>query len=706
MLLPSVEDGYLPYYLLFTAVMATAHSLVCYISPPASSMAGFRGPASPEPTLLQAHIYGVKNLYTTLMRGYAAYHIHDEVAYRLAMWSYVGVLLLYGSEVIVTESMAGFMSDAQSPAQPQLEAVVGDEPNSAAPFTYHPLKNNQIRVLRVSHVPADPYDPTDLLRCELTHVEISRRPGYHALSYVWGTGSVPILVNGCLFHIRPALHHALSHMPSTVSFENAGSRGPDDCSDSDLKGYYIRKRGIDEARLKWSEWLWADAICINQDDDDEKSRQIPIMSNIYATAVTVLVWIGTARGAILPAPSNLLISELTISEEEGRRRWRMGSLEWSAELCEAYLAFLDDTREWFTRVWTLQEGLLNPAVWMIHGGFKTRLNTFLKTFDLVLKMPHKNDIQGRNIEILLFCSTSIWPSNRHNPSAAQELLQLLFRAALRNCSNPHDHVYGLLGLVNTSVLPHNLRPDYSIPLGKVFHDYAAWLIRETGSVEIIQSLTYLPDADVPTWVPDLSCLIGRAKMGSNLGRTPGLRISDDNLRVTAVGEKRWAVKSYFRVDRRLGFTENFERLGQWFKVQVHGGEGMDMNTFWDSMRLQYVPDISRHAYLLSCGWEDPDPATRGRATALYFFGKTVNYTSFAMTTDGRIAVLKRSLNPRFPEDDCSNDFLCALRGSEQLFRLRQTRDGYIMLGIVDLLESGGPTPNGYCVGGGEEFVLI
>ena len=38
--------------------------------------------------------------------------------------------------------------------------------------------------------------------------------------------------------------------------------------------------------------LWADAVCINQEDKEEKCKQVKIMDHIYSHASQVLIWLG------------------------------------------------------------------------------------------------------------------------------------------------------------------------------------------------------------------------------------------------------------------------------------------------------------------------------------------------------------------------------------------------------------------------------
>jgi hypothetical protein len=112
------HDGLLPYFLLLvcemristllsidhhyqTSFLATAHSLVCYISPPSVALKQFSGTHHPPHTRLLAHVYGVKNIYTSLIRTYAAYQINNPALYNLATFTYAAVLFLFTTELVV-----------------------------------------------------------------------------------------------------------------------------------------------------------------------------------------------------------------------------------------------------------------------------------------------------------------------------------------------------------------------------------------------------------------------------------------------------------------------------------------------------------------------------------------------------------------------------------------------------------------------------
>lgn len=127
---------------------------------------------------------------------------------------------------------------------------------------------------------------------------------YEALSYVWGSGarSRTITLNSRAFTVTENLYIALSH---------------------------LRNRQLE--RL-----LWVDAICINQDDRDEKAKQIPLLRTIFAEAQHVIVWLGEAK-------------EGGDKALEGLRDLAGGHDIESSKYDEVCLKLL--LRPWFRRIW-------------------------------------------------------------------------------------------------------------------------------------------------------------------------------------------------------------------------------------------------------------------------------------------------------------------------------------------------------------------
>lgn len=120
-----------------------------------------------------------------------------------------------------------------------------------------------------------------------------------------------------------------------------------------------------------------DAVCINQDDKDEKNDQVPCMGRIYASASRVLVWLGpAAENSDLAMDLFLDIgnqcSQLGLPERNssGSRIWQASpederlmtlyglfhrSLEkvGFVKVVKAFNALVQ--RRWWGRVWVVQE---------------------------------------------------------------------------------------------------------------------------------------------------------------------------------------------------------------------------------------------------------------------------------------------------------------------------------------------------------------
>lgn len=120
-----------------------------------------------------------------------------------------------------------------------------------------------------------------ILDCHLIHVTLNNLEegtlNYAALPYVWRDVSQKrrILLDGHMFEITQNLHDAIEAL--------MGSKWT--CVD-------IREEG--EIEVEAPMLLWADAVCINQQDGVEKSLQIQMMRDIYREAYAMFIRLGAS----------------------------------------------------------------------------------------------------------------------------------------------------------------------------------------------------------------------------------------------------------------------------------------------------------------------------------------------------------------------------------------------------------------------------
>jgi hypothetical protein len=119
------------------------------------------------------------------------------------------------------------------------------------------LSDREIRLLNI--LPFR-FAPESLVACEFREYNIDACPTYEALSYYWGDSSEQrtVLCNDQTHSITTSLYQARS-----------------------------RLRQKDKTRL-----IWADALCIKQSNDHEKSIQVSRMGQIYSRAGRVVIWFG------------------------------------------------------------------------------------------------------------------------------------------------------------------------------------------------------------------------------------------------------------------------------------------------------------------------------------------------------------------------------------------------------------------------------
>ncbi|KAF5617316.1 heterokaryon incompatibility het-6 [Fusarium tjaetaba] len=187
------------------------------------------------------------------------------------------------------------------------EKALAIDYSSLAPTT-------EIRILTLKHGKGD-----DPIACNL---QPAMRDGaeYHALSYEWEDESKNdpfVTIDNRQVQIRMNLFEALKNI-----------RKPTE----DLR-------------------LWVDAICINQSDVQEKSRQVAMMGEIFTEAVGVISWLGPVRD-----DSDLAMYAMRFNERPDSDSRELKAL---LSLCH---------RRYWRRVWIIQELYLAKSyvVWCGH----------------------------------------------------------------------------------------------------------------------------------------------------------------------------------------------------------------------------------------------------------------------------------------------------------------------------------------------------
>lgn len=235
------------------------------------------------------------------------------------------------------------------PSRSPSAALVGDLPLPKQSPLYASLPLSKSGMIRVYDL-QDTADPDDrIIKGLLRIVNLAENPSFTALSYCWGAYSSPKDTISCGEHSLEITRNCWSAL------------------------WHLRKKF-------GSITIWVDAICINQDDGEEKSIQIPLMRDIYSSAQIVYLWLGEGNKKTDQAMDYLakggLPFQLGITAKIHKEiatgnsmSWRLGLHIWSRMNTFRYLTHSDGlkdifSRAWILRLWTLQEVLLarNPLL--------------------------------------------------------------------------------------------------------------------------------------------------------------------------------------------------------------------------------------------------------------------------------------------------------------------------------------------------------
>ncbi|XTI91300.1 hypothetical protein V2W45_716603 [Cenococcum geophilum] len=381
----------------------------------------------------------------------------------------------------------------------------------AYPFCYQKLPEKEIRLL--SLLPSESSERP--LRGIIVHLPIESAGNFRALSYVWGADSRSSMLEtaGGYLNITSSLHTALKHL----------------------------------RRKKKPLFLWVDAVCINQDDNQEKEIQIRLLPLIFRQVMSTLVFLG--GDAVYDRAMQALMQISAKANQPSSKKEDKRSLQSRDQVAvngsavsEGKVNHQEDDGDawpdclppipsswedrpvptpdnplwhdiinlfqnpWFRRVWVIQEVVLASSIRMICGKWLVEWNDLYSAVETI-----DNE----------FCTSSAYSSlstpwnnflelAKHREWEARKtrwaLIGLLETFRYAESTLARDRLFGLLGFAADGQNPA-FEPDYKSSLETIICRFAHAFI-EQGKIMLLLYRAGLSAASkehaalFPSWIPD------------------------------------------------------------------------------------------------------------------------------------------------------------------------------------------------------------
>ena len=374
-----------------------------------------------------------------------------------------------------------------------------------------------------------------IVSCFTVVQQLDTAEPFTALSYVWGDAkdTLPIMLNNKVVQVTKNLATALRHIE-----------------------HHRSQRGI---RV-----FWVDALCINQEDNSEKSHQVQMMGDIYRKATQVFAWLGrpTRVTCLLLDWIPLMIHEF----EEFYQSWYPDlpdqSLHEDIEKLSQrqpipphrrftismflHYTFISNSgrykhirllkefaricgNQYWTRVWVLQE-MSNKNLVTIFLGCHFMDLPYIHRFCLIIGsfsqyLSGSRLVNGQSPSQLRHPPRYdyIWTDAAQatvQPKKAVRLVRLAGKAGLfvllssskgfdvdyaaLQSTKPEDNIFALLGLAD-DVLDLKIIPDYSKGVRDVYIETASSILLRHQDLDILSYCKFPKHIGaLPSWVPDWS----------------------------------------------------------------------------------------------------------------------------------------------------------------------------------------------------------
>lgn len=425
-------------------------------------------------------------------------------------------------------------------------------------YEYAPLsKDTHTRVIELQ--PAK--STVEPLHCTVIEIEIAKDLDYSAISYVWGAPDFTedlIVDHVYLLRITRNLRDAL-----------------------------LRFRLKDEPRR-----LWIDAICINQSDDAEKSKQVTFMSSIYRTASSVLVWLGNFPDGVTSLKELKALSRTAYMRSNDESQFDNNVLR--------HLRTLSDL-PWFGRRWVIQELVLSPEPILYCSSEDLSWIRIVSLVSHTEKMPQSfskrhpgeylswigfGSLESQKEKRTMQQLVQLWRywvfGVKTEEIPGQSLLRLVIDFENHQCSDDRDMIFALTGLLSNEARLKSqgeLTPqvDYSLSTETVYVQFAeaVWCGSDYDTYTLLweeicaRSCAGHGDSGFPWWVSDW--------------RRPKLRVSFRRWEPSGYMLSRW---DYF-YDSRVDYMKCPEEDGA--MPWIRSGLTMVVTEAWDPLPADAHP---------------------------------------------------------------------------------------------------------------------
>ncbi|KAK0671581.1 heterokaryon incompatibility protein-domain-containing protein [Cercophora samala] len=297
--------------------------------------------------------------------------------------------------------------------------------------------------------------------------------------------------------------------------------------------------------------FWIDAVCIDQNNNEEIAAQIPIMGEIYSSAGRVLAWLGAdeARLSVFrwwhdtayPRMEHVLrhtgergVMWLRSSNCFDAKFWKdgfgltppveLGVATWLDAWTE-YWAFYR-TRRYFHRVWICQEVVLGDRLqtycgsgelsWGDMNGFAKLLGT-IRWVDPIgtqcrinLPLQWTPSIRGFGIGDIFEVQQQQKNRSWQTAGWVRQWFAAISAVRRRGCFKAQDRIYGTIGILQQLLPPSTPLPipiDTTHTPEQVFTFAAAAILKNWPELSIFAFIEHTASrafSSLPSWVPDLS----------------------------------------------------------------------------------------------------------------------------------------------------------------------------------------------------------